>query len=135
MFGCFFAGWFGDTYGRKRGVWLGSIFCILGGALLSASINSDMFICSRVITGIGIGFVNTIIPPWVSELARAHNRGVHFTYVFISNCRSHLLYTRSPVNCRCPDIGIIIAYWVNYGVSYTVGAAFKWRFPLAFMTM
>jgi MFS family permease len=86
MFGCFFAGWFGDAYGRKKGVWFGSLWCILGGALMSASQNSNMFICARVIAGIGIGFINTLIPPWVSELAKAHSRGINFTFVFISNC-------------------------------------------------
>jgi MFS family permease len=91
MFGCFFAGWFGDAYGRKKGVWFGSLWCILGGALMSASQNSNMFICARVIAGIGIGFINTLIPPWVSELAKAHSRGVNFTFVFISNCE-----------CVCP---------------------------------
>lgn len=88
MCACFVAGWFGDTYGRKKGVWFGSLWCILGGALMSASQNATMFICSRVIAGIGIGFINTLIPPWVSELAKADTRGVNFTLVFISNCKS-----------------------------------------------
>jgi hypothetical protein len=94
MFGCFTAGWFGDKYGRKKGVWLGSIFGVLGGSLMSASQNSNMFICARVIAGFGIGFINTIVPPWISELARAHNRGVNFALIFTANCESsfHLVF-------------------------------------------
>ncbi|CAL5871477.1 uncharacterized protein PFLUO_LOCUS5728 [Penicillium psychrofluorescens] len=118
MFGCFVAGWFGDNYGRKKGVWLGSVFGMLGGALMAASQSSDMFIVARVIGGIGIGFINTIVPPWISELARAHNRGVNFALVFTSNY-----------------IGIVIAYWINYGVGNNSDESFKWRFPLAFMTV
>ncbi|GJN70047.1 hypothetical protein PLICBS_004099 [Purpureocillium lilacinum] len=115
MFGCFIAGWFGDKYGRKKGVWLGALFGILGGSLMAASQNANMFICARVIAGIGIGFINTIVPPWISELATAHNRGSNFALIFTSNY-----------------IGIIIAYWLNYGVQNTSNVSFKWR--LAFMT-
>ncbi|OOQ83646.1 putative mfs monosaccharide protein [Penicillium brasilianum] len=117
MVGCFIAGWFGDKYGRKKGVWLGALFGMIGGSLMAASQNANMFICARVITGIGIGFLNTIVPPWISELARAHNRGSNFALIFTSNY-----------------IGIIIAYWLNYGVQNNSNESFKWRFPLAFMT-
>ncbi|KAJ5203608.1 uncharacterized protein N7498_004487 [Penicillium cinerascens] len=63
MCGCFIGGWVGDKLGRKKGVWLGSLFCMLGAAIMSASQNSNMFICARVIAGIGIGFINTTVPP------------------------------------------------------------------------
>jgi MFS family permease len=91
MFGCFIAGWFGDKYGRKKGVWLGALFGMLGGSLMAASQNANMFICARVIAGIGIGFINTIVPPWISELAKAHNRGSNFALIFTSNCECLLL--------------------------------------------
>ena len=87
IFGCFFGGWLADRYGRKKAVWLGSCFCLFGAALQSASQNANWFLCARVIAGIGIGFVNTIIPPWISELARAHNRGANFALVFVANCK------------------------------------------------
>jgi hypothetical protein len=29
-----------------------------------------MFICARVIAGLGLGFINSIVPPWISELAK-----------------------------------------------------------------
>jgi MFS family permease len=83
---------------------------------MAASVNSNMFICARVIAGIGIGFINTIIPPWVSELSRAHDRGSNFSLVFVANF-----------------VGIVLAYWINFGVRNT-GVVFRWRFPLAFMT-
>lgn len=93
MFGCFIGGWAGDKYGRKKGTWMGAILCLIGGALMAASQNSNMFICARVIAGLGIGFINVIIPPWVSELSAAHNRGSNFSLVFVANCMfsSHCL--------------------------------------------
>ncbi|KAK4684201.1 hypothetical protein P7C73_g5996, partial [Tremellales sp. Uapishka_1] len=77
--------------------------------------NSNMFICARVMAGIGIGFINTIIPPWVSELSQAHDRGSTFSLVFVANY-----------------LGIVIAYWINFGIR-TTNPTFRWRFPLAFM--
>ncbi len=109
-------GWLGDKLGRKKGVWLGSLFCLTGAALMSASQNSNMFICARVIAGVGIGFINAIIPPWVSELSQAHDRGANFSLVFVANF-----------------VGIVVAYWLNFAIRST-GIEFQWRFPLAFMT-
>ena len=90
---------------------------MIGAALMSGSVNSNMFICARVIAGIGIGFINAIVPPWVSELSQAHDRGSNFSLVFVANYA-----------------GIVIAYWINFGVR-TSSATFRWRFPLGFMAL
>lgn len=86
MFGCFIGGKMGDKLGRKKGVWIGACFCIVGAALMCGSVNSNMFLVARIIAGIGIGFTNAIVPPWVSELSQAHNRGAAFSLVFTANC-------------------------------------------------
>ena len=99
------------------GVWIGSLFCMFGAALQAGSVNASMFICARVIAGIGIGFINAIIPPWVSEMSQAHDRGSNFSLVFVANFA-----------------GITLAYWINFGVR-TSNVVFRWRFPLAFMVV
>lgn len=76
-----------------------------------------MFICGRVIAGIGIGFVNTIVLPWVSELSQSHDRGSSFSLVFVANF-----------------LGITIASWINFGVRESQ-PSFQWRFPLAWMVI
>ena len=72
-------------------------------------------ICARIIAGLGVGFVNSIIPSWVSELSSAHDRGSNFSLVFVANF-----------------LGIVIAYWLNFGIRHTE-PEFRWRFPFAFM--
>lgn len=67
MFGCFIGGRFGDRFGRKRAVVLGSIFTLLGGGLQAGTRSSDMTICARVICGIGIGFINSVRIGWKSR--------------------------------------------------------------------
>lgn len=88
---------------------------MLGAALMAGSVNASMFICARIVAGVGIGFINAIIPPWVSELSQAHDRGSSFSLVFVANY-----------------LGIVIAYWINFGVRST-GDEFRWRFPLGWM--
>jgi len=133
MWGCFFGGWVGDKFGRKKGVFVGAWLCMAGGALMSGSVDSNMFIIARVIAGLGIGFINAIVPSWVSELSQAHNRGSSFSLIFVANFG-----------------GIILAYWyaiaffpmvliimltynrINYGIRNS-NITFRWRFPLGFM--
>lgn len=108
-------GWVGDRIGRRGGVLIGTVFGILGAALMAGSQNASMFICARVIAGIGIGFMNAIILPWVSELSQSHDRGSSFSLVFVANY-----------------LGIVIAYWINFGIRNS-NLEFRWRFPLAWM--
>ncbi|KAH6692852.1 hypothetical protein BKA61DRAFT_683977 [Leptodontidium sp. MPI-SDFR-AT-0119] len=74
-----------------------------------------MFICARIIAGLGIGFINSIIPSWVSELSQAQNRGSSFSLIFIANLGR-----------------IVLVYWINYGIRNS-NIIFRWRFPLGFM--
>ncbi len=64
MFGCFIGGRFGDRFGRKRAVVLGSILILLGGSLQAGTRSGDMTICGRVICGVGIGFINSVRIGW-----------------------------------------------------------------------
>lgn len=111
------SGWVGDKIGRKRGMIAGVLLGITGAALMAGSVNSNMFICARIIAGLGIGFVNAIILPWVSEISESHDRGAKFSLVFVANF-----------------LGIVIAYWLNFGIRNT-NIQFRWRFPLGFMAI
>lgn len=115
IFGGFIGGWFGDRFGRKKGAFTGALLSLLGSALQCGSINSSMFICARVISGFGIGFINVLVPSWVSELSEAHDRGSTFSLVFVANF-----------------LGIFLANWINFGMRNS-GISFQWRFPLGFM--
>lgn len=60
MFGCFIGGRFGDKYGRKKAVVIGSIFTLIGGALQAGSQSAAMSLVARVVAGLGIGFINSV---------------------------------------------------------------------------
>ncbi|OQD75725.1 hypothetical protein PENDEC_c006G04528 [Penicillium decumbens] len=121
LFGCFLGGWLSDKLGRIKIVFVGACYCLIGGALQAGSINDKMFICARVITGLGTGHLNAIVPVWSAEVAQSHSRGAFICLVFLANY-----------------VGISVAYWLSFGLSFTtesVGPSFRWRFCLAFQCL
>jgi MFS family permease len=117
IFGGFFGGYIGDKLGRKKGTFIGALLSLVGSVLQTGSVNANMFICARVIAGLGIGFVNVIVASWVSELSEAHDRGSNFSLVFVANF-----------------LGIFLANWINFGVRNS-DITFRWRFPFGFMAI
>lgn len=55
IFGCFAGGWLADRIGRVNGLFIGSLFALVGGALQAGITSSDFMLVARVITGIGTG--------------------------------------------------------------------------------
>ena len=115
LVGCFIGGWVADRYGRARGIFIGCLWCILGAALQSAAQNMNWMLCARVITGIGTGHLNSIVPAFAGEIATTRHRGAAIVLVFIANY-----------------VGITVAYWLEFGLRYYSNESFRWRFPLAF---
>lgn len=53
VLGSFFAGWSSKKFGRKFSAGLGNALLIFSGALMTASVNSTMFIAFRFFSGFG----------------------------------------------------------------------------------
>jgi MFS family permease len=86
---------------------------MVGGVLQAAAMNANMFICARVISGIGIGYINSIVCSWISELAKSHNRGFVFAIVFSANY-----------------LGLMLITWILYAIEGWTNPGLIWRFPL-----
>ncbi|KAL2871229.1 putative MFS sugar transporter [Aspergillus lucknowensis] len=117
IFGCFAGGWLADRIGRINGLFIGSIFAAVGGALQAAIQSSDFMLVARVVTGIGTGALTGITPVLVSETSSAQHRGGFLGYVFIANY-----------------LGISVAYWLSFGLAFINNgySDIRWRFLLAF---
>lgn len=119
--GCFvgamFSLVFGDYFGRRIFIIVGSLFIVLGTVISVTCFQPKwqlgQFVVGRVICGIGNGLDTANIPIWQSEMSQAENRGlaVNFEGSVIA-------------------VGTMIAYWVDYGMSYTTNSA-QWRFPVS----
>ncbi|KAF7732008.1 hypothetical protein EC973_007113 [Apophysomyces ossiformis] len=114
LIGALMGGYIGDQIGRIRTVIVGCAFAIFGAALQTAAENVAWMICARIITGIGTGHLNAIVPVWSAETSHHTSRGMFIAAEFTLNI-----------------FGVVVAYWLDYGMSFTEGGL-RWRFPIAF---
>ncbi|KAI5797097.1 putative transporter [Pyronema domesticum] len=116
--GCLHGGWVGDKYGRIMGIFIGAIWAIFGAALQCTAMNIPWVLIARVINGIGTGILNSVVP--ATEVSDHTSRGNTIATEFTSNI-----------------FGVVIAYWLNYGLSFIDGgnSPIRWRFPIAFQIL
>ncbi|KAG7699352.1 hypothetical protein KL950_000791 [Ogataea haglerorum] len=105
---CFFVG---ERAGRRWMMLTGGSTMIVGTIILASSYTRGQFYVGRIVTGIGNGFNSSTIPVYQAECALAGNRGKMLTYQAVVTIA-----------------GVIIAYWVGYGTSFT-DSPVQWRFP------
>ncbi|KAK6199341.1 uncharacterized protein RJT21DRAFT_115136 [Scheffersomyces amazonensis] len=111
-----------DIFGRKRTILLGTFIFIIGGALQSFAINLWVFGVGRVLSGIGVGILSTIVPSYQCEISPSEERGklvcVEFTGNIIGYCLSvwvdYFSYFIQPKNVNESK------FWSNV----------SWRLPL-----
>ncbi|KAI4854843.1 general substrate transporter [Aureobasidium sp. EXF-8846] len=106
---------FGDKLGRRRAVLIGTLIMLVGTAIQASSTTLAQLIVGRIVTGAGNGMNTSSIPVWQSEIAPPKTRG--FLVLF-----EGALITA----------GVVLSYWLNYGLYYYNASSFQWRFPVAF---
>lgn len=102
----------GDIIGRKRTILYGSMIFFVGGLLQSIASGMPMMMVGRLIAGVGVGMLSTIIPVYQSEISPPHNRGKLACIEFTGNI-----------------VGYTTSVWVDYGCSY-IESDYSWRTPL-----
>ncbi|KAI6092782.1 sugar transporter STL1 [Hypoxylon rubiginosum] len=102
----------GDIIGRRRTILYGSIIFFIGGALQTFAANMPMMMLGRIIAGLGVGSLSTIVPVYQSEISPPHNRGKLACIEFSGNI-----------------IGYTTSVWVDYFCGY-IESDMSWRIPL-----
>ncbi|KEQ72815.1 hexose carrier protein [Aureobasidium namibiae CBS 147.97] len=112
--GCIVAFFVGEKLGRRKSMWLAMIFIIIGAILQTTSYGVPQILVARYITGIGTGIETSTVPMYQSELVEAHKRGrvVSSEPLFVG-------------------VGIVIAYFFDYGISFASTGPLAWRLPIA----
>ncbi|PKY04056.1 general substrate transporter [Aspergillus campestris IBT 28561] len=117
--GCFFgalaASVIADKYGRKVGLIAASILAIIGVIMqVAASGHLEAMYIGRLVTGFGVGIASMVNPLYVSENSpRAIRGGLTGLYqLFIT-------------------LGIMLAFWINYGSLQHINNAAQYLVPLA----
>lgn len=103
----------GDIIGRKKTILYGSLIFIVGGACQTFATGMPMMMLGRIIAGLGVGALTTIVPVYQSEISPPHNRGKLACIEFSGNI-----------------FGYMVSVWVDYGCSY-IESDWAWRAPLA----
>ena len=102
----------GDMLGRRRTILWGSVIFFIGGGLQTVSNGMPMMILGRIIAGLGVGALSTIVPVYQSEISPPHNRGKLACIEFSGNIS-----------------GYAASVWVDYFCSY-IDSDLAWRIPL-----
>ncbi|MCJ1374905.1 hypothetical protein MMC20_006138 [Loxospora ochrophaea] len=102
----------GDMIGRRRTILYGSMIFFVGGACQTFCNGMPMMIVGRIIAGLGVGALSTIVPVYQSEISPPHNRGKLACIEFTGNIS-----------------GYAASVWVDYFCSFIKGNN-AWRVPL-----
>jgi len=95
----------------------GATTMLIGTAILTSSTTRAQLYVGRIVTGIGNGFNSSSIPVYQSETCGGAIRG-----------------TLVCLNSTVTIIGLVIAYWLDYGFSFISGGV-QWRFPIGFQAV
>jgi hypothetical protein len=102
-----------DVLGRRKTIGLGAIIFLIGGALQTFANGMPMMLLGRIIAGLGVGALSTIVPIYQSEISPPHNRGKLACIEFTGNI-----------------VGYAASVWVDYFCSF-IENDWAWRVPLA----
>lgn len=132
----------GNTLGRRKMIWIGSVFMVVGAVIQTIGAGSDwrpmvMLWIGRIIGGIGNGQHTSTIPVWQSECSSPHRRGMLIM-----------------IEGTLITFGIMISYWVDFALYFAYNPEGRsrgdlpknisdsvtvpdvqnvsWQFPLAF---
>jgi MFS family permease len=102
----------GDVLGRRKTILYGSLIFVIGGAAQTFANGMPMMMLGRIIAGLGVGALSTIVPVYQSEISPPHNRGRMGCIEFTGNIT-----------------GYAASVWVDYFCSY-IKNDWAWRVPL-----
>lgn len=112
FFSSLIVGRVGDIIGRRKTILYGSMIFIVGGVLQTFSTGLFTMILGRIIAGLGVGALSTIVPVYQSEISPPHNRGKLACIEFTGNI-----------------VGYASSVWVDYACSW-IESDYSWRIPL-----
>ncbi|KAI0593176.1 general substrate transporter [Biscogniauxia sp. FL1348] len=114
MVGSLSCSWSGDKFGRRNVIFLAGICTLIGEILEAASFGLPQFIVGRLIIGLGVGQLSSIVPVWQSETSGAKNRGQHVVVDGLFIC-----------------LGYTLESWIDFGFNEYGDGPITWRPPIA----
>ncbi|GAA5995383.1 hypothetical protein JCM5350_006247 [Sporobolomyces pararoseus] len=111
--GCLGASVVGNRVGRRPFLIFASLFTLIGAAGQAGAVDLRMFITFRIINGIAVGILTSIVPSFVAEISKPEIRGLMMSLELV-----------------IASTGLATSFWVAYGFAKVEGPL-GWRIPLA----
>lgn len=102
----------GECLGRRKTVAIGAVIMVIGAILQATSYSRAQMIVARVVSGFGMGFINSTVPVIQAEFSPKSSRGIYVC-----------------AQLSTLNFGIFLVYWINYGFSTHLGS-YAWRVPV-----
>ncbi|KAF5868511.1 putative mfs sugar protein [Botrytis fragariae] len=109
---------FGENIGRKKSIGIGVVIMTIGALLQASAYSRAHIIVARVVSGVGMGFINSTVPVFQAEFSPKATRGLYVC-----------------MQLSTLNFGIFLAYWVDYGFTQSYTASFSWRVPTILQCM
>nr|VWO94308.1 Glucose transporter rco-3 [Ganoderma boninense] len=106
------AGQVGDIIGRRGTLFSGAVVFAIGGAIQTFTPGFWVMVFGRIISGLGVGLLSTIVPIYQSEISPPNHRGALACMEFTGNI-----------------FGYASSVWIDYFCSF-IDSDLAWRIPL-----
>ncbi|MCJ1246521.1 hypothetical protein MMC30_003729 [Trapelia coarctata] len=103
---------FGERLGRRKSIAVGVLVMLAGALLQATAYTRAHMIVARIVSGMGMGIINSTVPVFQAEFSPKVTRGLYVC-----------------MQLSTLNLGICIVYWVDYGFSGYAGS-FAWRVPV-----
>ncbi|KAA6407798.1 MAG: sugar transporter STL1 [Lasallia pustulata] len=103
---------FAEKLGRRKTVAVGVLLMILGALLQATAYMRAHIIVARVVSGMGMGVINSTVPVFQSEFSPKAKRGLYVC-----------------MQLSTLNFGIFLVYWIDYAFSTTT-SSYAWRVPV-----
>ncbi|KXT10568.1 hypothetical protein AC579_9168 [Pseudocercospora musae] len=116
--GCFLGAvitsFIGENLGRRRSIFIGVVIMIVGALLQATAYTVAHMIVARIVSGMGMGFINSTVPVLMAEFAPKATRGIYVC-----------------AQLSTLNFGIMLVYWIDYAFGKVAGGpSYAWRVPV-----
>lgn len=92
----------GERLGRRRSTLIGVIIMLIGTLLQATAYTSAHMIVGRIVSGVGMGFINSTVPVMQSEFSPKATRGV-YVCAQLSTLNFGIMMVYVSTNDKCPS--------------------------------
>ncbi|KAL0932938.1 hexose carrier [Colletotrichum truncatum] len=112
FFGCVATAFFGERLGRRKSIGIGCLIMVVGAVLQAAAYGRAQLIVGRIVSGVGMGIVNSTVPVLQAEFSPKASRGIYVC-----------------AQLSTLNFGIFLIYWIDYAFSSHT-ESYAWRVPV-----